>query len=178
MSAFAKAFEAVIGLEGGHVNNPNDAGGETKYGITARVARAHGWTKPMVDLPLEVAKEIAKEQYWDVLQGDQIALLSERVMSELFDTGYNCGVSMAGQFLQHALNALNRQAKDYDDLRVDGLIGPMTIYALGRFMRKRGQDGELVLLKALNCLQGNYYMMLGEHNEDFVYGWLRNRVAL
>lgn len=36
MSDFDKAFEIVIGHEGGYVNNPKDPGGETKYGISKR----------------------------------------------------------------------------------------------------------------------------------------------
>ena len=37
---FDKAFELVIGHEGGYSNNPKDPGGETKYGIS-KIGRAH-----------------------------------------------------------------------------------------------------------------------------------------
>ena len=33
---FKIAFKEIIGVEGGYVNNPNDKGGETKYGISKR----------------------------------------------------------------------------------------------------------------------------------------------
>jgi len=39
----------------------------------------------------------------------------------------------------------------------------------------------LVLCRALNCLQGAYYIELAERREKderFVYGWLKNRVVL
>ena len=34
MSEFDKYFEELIGHEGGYVNDPDDRGGETKYGIS------------------------------------------------------------------------------------------------------------------------------------------------
>lgn len=33
---FDKAFEKLIGHEGGYVNHPDDPGGGTKYGISKR----------------------------------------------------------------------------------------------------------------------------------------------
>jgi len=33
---FDDAFERLLGLEGAYVNDPRDAGGETKYGISRR----------------------------------------------------------------------------------------------------------------------------------------------
>lgn len=42
LSDFNKAFERVIQHEGGYVNDPRDAGGETKFGITIHTARANG----------------------------------------------------------------------------------------------------------------------------------------
>ncbi|WP_286086637.1 putative peptidoglycan-binding domain-containing protein, partial [Salmonella enterica] len=44
----------------------------------------------------------------------------------------------------------------------------------------RGQEGEVILVKALNCSQGAYYLNVAEknyNNEQFIYGWLKNRVA-
>ena len=36
MTIFDKAFDLVIGAEGGYVNDPKDPGGETKYGISKK----------------------------------------------------------------------------------------------------------------------------------------------
>lgn len=36
MNNFDKAFELVVGVEGGYVNDPRDPGGRTIYGITER----------------------------------------------------------------------------------------------------------------------------------------------
>ncbi|EFN7728082.1 hypothetical protein EGX45_23545, partial [Escherichia coli] len=53
--------------------------------------------------------------------------------------------------------------------------------ALRVFLEKRGKDGELVMLTALNCTQGERYLALAEKreaNESFVYGWMKARVMI
>jgi lysozyme family protein len=79
-----------------------------------------------------------------------------------------------------ALNALNRGARDYADIAVDGAVGPATLAALAGFLRTRAPAGETVLLKALEALQGERYLHLAETrpaNEAFLYGWLANRMG-
>lgn len=88
MKNFDDAFEALIGHEGGYVNHPDDPGGETMFGITARVARAFGYQGPMRDLPLAKAKEIAKAWYWDTYGCDAYDI---RVAWQIFDCAYNGG---------------------------------------------------------------------------------------
>jgi hypothetical protein len=57
----------------------------------------------------------------------------------------------------------------------------MTIAALREYLSKRGPaDGAKVLLRALNALQGAFYIGLAESrpkDERFVYGWFFNRVS-
>ena len=181
MGAFERAFDAVVGVEGKYSNNPDDAGGETMYGITAAVARAHGYVGPMVSMPIGVAQAIYRSQYWDLLHLEDVANSSEPIALELFDSGVNCGVPTVGRWLQTALNAFNRQGIDYPDVGTDGLVGPLTISALRQLLAVRGDRGEEVMLKALNCQQGAYYLTLAERrpaNEDFEFGWFHNRVNL
>lgn len=43
----------------------------------------------------------------------------------------------------------------------------------------RGKQGEEVLVKALNCSQGAYYLDITEknrQNEEFIFGWMKARV--
>lgn len=180
MDAFAEAFENVIGIEGGYTDDPKDSGGATRYGITERVARAHGYVGDMRNLPLGTAQAIYRAQYWDLLRLDEIARFSRRIAHELFDTAVNMGVGVAGGFLQRSLNAFNRNAADYPDVTVDNVIGPMTVSALRRLLAIRGGDGETVILRALNSLQGARYIELAESrpkDESFAYGWMLRRVA-
>ncbi len=173
-----RIINEIIRVEGGHVNDPLDPGGETNFGITLAVARAAGYHGPMVEMPRDLAFEIYLAKYWDAVKGDQLASLSEAVTEEVVDTSVNMGVGRAGKFLQRALNVLNDRSRLYDDITVDGGIGPATLRALGVYLRTR-EEG--VLVKALNCLQGAYYIELAERrakDESFLYGWLKNRVAL
>lgn len=179
--SFDDAWKKTIGHEGGYSNDPNDTGGETMHGITARVARANGYKGDMRALPLVTAREIGRKQYWDTLRLDDVCALSPLIADEMFDTGYNAGIAMSGKFLQRALNALNRQGADFADIEADGVIGNVTISALREYMKRRGGAGETVLLRALNAQQGTYYMEIAANrpqNEAFVFGWFLNRVSL
>jgi lysozyme family protein len=174
-------IDALIDREGGYANHPADRGGPTKYGITEAVARAHGYSGAMRDLPRDEAAAIYKRLYWLRPRFDQVAKRSSAVAAELFDTGANMGPAVAATFLQRALSALNRDRSDYPDLVPDGRIGPATLAALDSFFELRGRDtGETVLLRALDALQGERYIRLAERrpaNETFLYGWLANRVG-
>lgn len=178
--SFGDSFDRTLGREKGFSDNPKDRGGATNCGITEVVARAHGYTGSMRDLPIETARTIAKAQYWDTLRGDEICALSPKIADKLFDAGYNMGVAVAGKFLQRALNVLNRGATDYPDLVVDGLIGAVTVANLRAFLIRRGVSGEIVMLKALNGQQACRYIEIAEHepdDEEFEFGWLANRIA-
>lgn len=175
-SAFAHTFDA----ERGFSNNSHDSGGATRFGITEAVARAHGYKGKMTELPLPLAKSILKESYWDALRLDGVALLSYPIAEELFDTGVNMGIITSGKFLQRILNVLNREQEDYSDLVVDGLVGKVTVFALDRFLKMRGKEGESVILRALNSLQGARYIEIAEAKptqETFEFGWLSKRVT-
>ena len=85
------------------------------------------------------------------------------------------------EFTQRSLNALNSQGTHYSDLVVDGVIGNGTLGALKDYLDRRQHEGERVLLKALNCLQGARYIEIAEareRNESFVFGWFSHRVGL
>jgi len=177
----AELIDGLIEREGGFVDHPADRGGPTAYGITEAVARAHGYAGPMALFPRGEAEAIYRRLYWSRPRFDQVATRSSRVAAELFDTGANMGPGVAATFLQRALTALNRNAKDYPDLVPDGRVGPLTLSALDRFLAVRGRErGETVLMRALEALQGERYLRLAEKrpaNEVFLYGWLANRLG-
>ena len=178
---FDTLIQGVLGREGGYVNHPDDRGGETIWGITVGTARRHGYQGSMRSMPRAEAVRIYRAVYWVAPGFAQVAAQSVPVAEELFDTGVNMGPGVAAEFLQRSLNALNRQGKDYPDLKVDGDIGQATLAALDAYLRLRGRVGESVLLKALNVLQGARYIQLAEGrgaNESFVFGWLAQRVDI
>ena len=174
-------LNVIVATEGGYTNHPSDLGGPTIWGITERVARAAGYTKPMHVMSREEAKEIYLKQYIQIPGFDKIHEVNSAVGCEVIDTGVNMGVPITGLFFQQVLNAMNQQGKHYEDVKVDGDCGPRTINAFKSFMAKRGKDGELVMLRALNSLQGARYLDISakrEANEDFTFGWFLNRVEI
>ncbi|MPW17865.1 hypothetical protein GCT13_13195 [Paraburkholderia sp. CNPSo 3157] len=152
MTSFDNAFDALIGNEGGYSNNPADSGGETMWGITARVARAAGYTGAMRDLPRDTAKAIAKRLYWDPLRLDE---LDARVAFQIFDANYNGGHPVI--WMQGAAGA-----------KVDGLIGPATIAAV------QATD-PLKFMMRWNSLRIRYFTSLKTWL-NFGKGWA-NRIA-
>jgi lysozyme family protein len=177
-----KAIERVLGVEGGYVNDPNDSGGETSWGITEYVARRNGYTGPMNRLPLKTAVEIYHKDYWRPLNLDAVAAATTfDIADELFEQGVNMGVYRAGEHLQRILNVMNRQGHLWPDIMVDGDIGPATLGALRAYARSRGSNGMRVLLVALNVMQGAFYIALAERrqkDENFLWGWFLQRVKL
>lgn len=152
MSSFDDAFTILIGNEGGYSNNPDDPGGETMWGITARVARGWGYTGDMKDLPLATAKAIAKKFYWDPYQCDQF---DPRIGFQIFDAAYNGG--HPAQWLQQAAY-----------VTADGVIGSITVAAV-----RAADPMKIVIL--FNASRIAYYTSLGTW-ESFGKGWA-NRIA-
>lgn len=178
---FEPIIDRILKAEGGYVDHAADSGGPTRFGITEVVARANGFDGPMRDLPESLAREIYRKRYILRPKFDLIAKIDDEIGMELVDTGVNVGPGRAGEFLQRALNVFNAQGSRYADLFVDGDLGPGSRAALHAFLQWRGPDGKTVLLRALNSLQGAFYIELAERrpkDEAFVYGQLLNRVRL
>lgn len=176
---FPQLVDAVLGEEGGYVNDPADPGGETNWGITVGVARDSGYLGPMKSMTRDTAVGIYMMVYWAAPRFDRVANIAPQVAAELFDTGINMGVVTAGGFLQRVLNVLDGSATP--GLTLDGSVGPATLKVLQTLIFARGALGDTVVAKAMNCLQGARYIELAEArptSERFVFGWLANRVKL
>ena len=115
---FDAAFEHLMRTEGGYAFHPSDPGGETMLGVTARVARAEGYTGEMRHLPRETAKAIARCRYWDAVRADE---MPPAMRYPLFDAAYHSGPAQAVKWLQRALGVGD-----------DGKVGPITLAAAHR----------------------------------------------
>lgn len=155
--AFDEAFRITIGHEGGYVNDPQDPGGETKYGISKR-------SYPETDiksLTLSGAKAIYWRDFWAALG---LGAFGDRVAAEIFDTSVNLGRSGAVRCAQRALYYLGRTVS------IDGILGPQTREAIATYP---DQDE---LLKELNTQQRIYYEDLVRRNPEmakYLKGWLK-----
>lgn len=113
---FDDAFAVMMGHEGGYSDHPADPGGKTMYGVTEAVARAHGYRGAMQALPKELARKIAKAEYWDAVRGDE---LDPELAYQLMDFAFNSGPERAIACLQRALGVGD-----------DGEFGPVTMKAV------------------------------------------------
>ena len=174
LTPFERCVAHTLGIEGGYSDHVSDRGGKTNWGITEAVARSSGYGGDMRALPKATALDIYKRLYWDRIGLDWIAAVDVAVAAECFDTGVNMGVSVPVKWLQRVLNAMNRQGRDYADIKVDGVAGGGNAAALKALFARRGEGGRVVLLSYLNALQGARYIELAEGraaNEDFMFGW-------
>ena len=169
----------VLFKEGGHVNDPNDAGGETNHGVTVAVARDHGYTGPMRSMPVEKARDIYAVTYIRVPQFDRVLAKSPAVGTKLVDAGVNAGPGRAARWFQQSLNDLSRAGRDYPPIKVDGAIGRDTLSAYAALEKRRGRVKACELtLKLLDGYQTAHYAQLaqGAANASFIVGWVDTRV--
>lgn len=173
--------ELLIREGSAYTDDPSDSGGKTKWGWTEGALKAMNWKGKVESLTRDEAYDLYYRRFVINTGFRFILPISVPIMEELVDTAVNCGEYRAGQFLQRSLNAFNNEQKLYIDTKVDGIVGGSTRAALTAFMKHRGEEGEMVMLRALNCLQGAFYLELCEKrpkDERFVYGWLLNRVVV
>lgn len=109
---FDKAFERLIGHEGGYVNHPTDPGGETKFGISRRSYPS----EDIRNLTLERAKALYMRDFWGPAGCDTVP---DGVKFDLFDMAVNSGVRAAVKTLQMAVGETQ-----------DGILGPRTLQAV------------------------------------------------
>lgn len=112
---FNQAIERVLSTEAGYVNDPNDPGGETKWGISKR-------SYPDLDiagLTRDQAKEIYERDFWEPVAGNG---LHGDIAFQVLDFAVNSGTSVALQHLQRCVGVAD-----------DGHIGPVTIEAVNAF---------------------------------------------
>lgn len=109
---FDQAFDRLMGHEGGYVNDPNDPGGETKWGVSKRCY-------PNLDiesLTRDQAKTIYQTDFWERLHGEK---LPDGVAFQVFDFAVNSGIETAVRKLQSAVRVAD-----------DGHWGPVSQAAL------------------------------------------------
>lgn len=165
---FDNVVKEVLMWEGGFSDHPADSGGATMYGITEAVARDFGYQGDMRDLPLDVAKEIYRDRYWDRIRAGDFE--NEKLQLMLMDTAVNMGVRTAVIMLQDMYNMISGE-----DISVDGVVGPQTLSHINGYGR---QDN---LLFAYQIRRGERYFNIVRRDKSqraFIHGWLNRLRAV
>lgn len=135
MADFKKAFELMMGNEGGYVNDPKDPGGETYKGISRNnfpgwigweaidLFKMHRGFPNMLDGNHNLQVEVGyfyETKFWNRIAGGLIT--EQDVANSIFDFGVNSGVATSARLAQKVVNA-----------KTDGIIGVHTADALNSF---------------------------------------------
>jgi lysozyme family protein len=135
----------------GYVNDPDDRGGETKYGV----AKNANQDLDIKNLDWAGAKSVYFKRYW--LAG-QCEKMSARLAVLHFDGCVNHGIKRAGIFLQRAVGAGE-----------DGIVGPATL-------AKVAAHREMDVLNSVCDQREKFYRGIVANNSSqgkYLNGWLR-----
>ncbi len=124
MKSVRQLATEIVAREGGFVNDRDDPGGATNFGVTIHTLRRlrpgqHITVQDVRALTREDAVEIYIEHYFN---RPRIAELPEPLWPTVFDMYVNAGAN-AVRILQRLFNQMGLQ------VAVDGVIGPQTIAA-------------------------------------------------
>ena len=163
MSEFGPAVALVLHHEGGYVDDPDDPGGETNYGISRLIIREAKLTHAQLGLDnlepgalngltVDVARQVYRREFWDGYPyGD---LRDQRVASKIFDAAVNMGSANAHRCAQKAAVDLGATIGN-----IDGMLGPVTVAGINDC------DGDAYLVALSAELRGYYERLLAARPE-------------
>lgn len=155
---FEEIIPEVLKREGGYVNDPDDRGGETRYGISKR-------SYPDInikELTVSKATKIYLEDYWIPSKAEK---LPEDIRADYFDSVVNHGQGNAVKILQRAVNSTGSPK-----IAVDGRIGRNTIRESERLKKSRFQ--------AFRTLFYSEIVNKNRSQEKYWYGWFKRAVGI
>jgi lysozyme family protein len=147
----------IVAREGGYVNDTDDPGGPTNFGVTIHTMRRLGLdltgdaaitAEDVQALSHDQAVEIFLTHYY---RGPGIAGLPEPLQASVFDMYVNAG-SNAVRILQALINEMGF------DIAADGEIGPQTL----RAVHQAYEAAPGYLVDAYGIARRNYYYRLAD----------------
>lgn len=147
----------IVAREGGFVNDPDDPGGATNFGVTIHTMRRLG-LDVTGDSAVDVAdvRALSRDQAVEIFlthyfARPRIGEMPEAVQASLFDMYVNAG--------GNAVKILQRLLRDMGyDVSVDGTIGPQTLHAAWDAATPRPE----ALRDAYGVARRNYYFRLAD----------------
>jgi lysozyme family protein len=157
MQSVRQIAEEIVAREGGFVNDPDDPGGATKYGVTIGTMRRLGMDLTG-DGVVSIAdvRALSREQAVDIFithyfKRPRISDMPPALQPSLFDMYVNAG--------GNAVKILQRLLRDMGyPVGVDGAIGPQTINAANKAAVPDG----VALRDSYGVARRNYYFRLAD----------------
>jgi lysozyme family protein len=149
--------EQIVAREGGYVNDPDDPGGATNYGVTIHTMRRLGLdlngdgkvdAADVKQLERSQAVEIFLRHYF---VEPRLAELPAALQASVFDMYVNAG-SNAVKILQRLLCEMGK------NVSIDGVIGPQTVAAAVQAMAEASD----YLVDAYGIARRNYYFGIAD----------------
>jgi len=173
---YDKILTFTLKFEGGYVNNPNDHGGATNFGVTQKVYDQYRTSKgqqlvPVSLIPMYDVYEIYSSRYW--VPSDSVNM-PDGLDFVHFDTSVNMGIKRATILLQRALDFVDNSMMDHS-VADDGILGAKSMSTIIDAFTS-GKD-QLLLKQYLNNRQ-IFYEAIVMHDSTqavFLKGWM-NRV--
>lgn len=155
---FSAAFAKTFAFEGGYVDDPDDPGGPTKYGISQRA-----YPELCIEtLTKDEAMAIYKRDYWTRCRYAEITVAA--IAIELFDVAVVCGPRRANMLLQEAARRANGHY-----LEIDGILGERTLAEVNEC------DNPAHLLAELRLQEVGYFLRL--KRPKHLAGWITRALA-
>ena len=168
---FNEIIEEVLEAEGGFVNDPDDLGGATNFGVTQKSYSAFLGSEASVDdvrnMTRDEAKECYKKDFWNPAKVDR---LPDNLKHIYFDMVVNMGRKNAGKIIQQAVNTKKNQSL----LEIDGIVGSGTLSHVESLTLKDVLV-ERSMFFANNCFDGSRFAKRTRQNK-FLRGWIFHRV--
>ena len=169
---FDSIIDKNLGHEGGYVNNRNDRGGETKFGITKtfleeyKYALPGGKTIPIKDLTVDDAKMLYKAMWDRYRLGEIIDWRPAYALNDYMINSYSGGVAKRTQKILNKRNAM---------LVIDGIFGEKTLAAIN------AADTEWLVDEILKDRHRNFVGIVRKRRDQInnFKGWMNrlNKVA-
>lgn len=179
MANFDEAIQVVLKHEGGLVDDKDDVGGITNYGISLSYLEKERLSGKMMDeidfnrndyidsedirhLPLEAAKSVYKTFWWNRYGYSLIE--DQELATCIFDIAINIGPRRCHVIFQEAINHFLTGMK----IKEDGLLGKITL-------SKANGMSSSALLSVFKTMVGDFYKEKCRENPNrakYLRGWL------
>lgn len=147
----------IVAREGGYVNDPDDPGGATNYGVTLATLQRLGIDKTgdgrvdVADVRALTRADAARIYVEHYFRRPRLAELPASVQASVFDMYVNAGTN-AVKILQRLVTRMGFPASD------DGMVGPATI----RAATQADLAAPGYFADAYGIARRNYYYALGD----------------